>query len=95
MSETKKPKETLDIEYHGLKVNYDPSILYSYGFQKASATEDPKKLMYYFEKLFLGKDEELADKLTEIDAPDNGQGSVGAMALLIAEIAEKHKLGNA
>ena len=53
------------IEFNGVQIEYDETVLKSYSNTKrlARAKEDPANVFDVFEKLYLGKDEEIAEAL--------------------------------
>lgn len=75
--------------YHGVEVKYKPSVFSDYGFIKASA-KGTNDIIDYFSEMFFDKDVELSHQLVKAGAPDNDQGSLGAISLLVAHLVEKH-----
>lgn len=51
------------IEFKGITVEYDETVSKSWKWQKAVASKDEAKTVAAIERLFLGKDEEIADQL--------------------------------
>ena len=52
-----------EIEFKGVKVQYDETCLKSWKWQKALASGEDKRGVAAIERLLLGKDEEIADQL--------------------------------
>ena len=67
------------IEFHGVTVEYDETCIKSWKWQKAIAAGDDKKSVAAIERLFLGKDEEVAELLGD---------DIEVMGELIKEITE-------
>lgn len=65
------------IEYEGQTFEYDESCIFDYGWQKQLAADEPSKNFRAAERLFCGKDEEVAERLG---------GTMEGIALLMKEI---------
>ena len=51
------------IEFKGVKVDYDETCIRSWKWQKAVNSGDPARSVAAIERLFAGKDEDIADAL--------------------------------
>lgn len=67
------------IEHDGQTFEYDESCIFNYGWQKQVVSEDASKNFKAAERLFMGKDEEVAERLG---------GSMEAMGELIKAIMQ-------
>lgn len=76
-----------ELEFKGIKVEYDERCVLSYKWQKAMNSPDQGKVVSALERLFLGKDEEIADKLNE-KGEDGLDDSMEAMGELLKAVLE-------
>lgn len=65
------------IEYDGQTFEYDERCIFDYGWQKQMTADEPQKNFRAAERLFCGKDEEVAESLG---------GTMEAMAELMKAI---------
>lgn len=69
------------IEYEGQTFEYDETCLLSYRWQKQLTSDDPTKNFRAAERLFCGKDDEVAERLGD---------TMEGVALLMKEILSQN-----
>lgn len=74
------------IEFEGVKVGYDERCIMSYKWQKAANSGDNARTMDAIERLFMGRDEEYADALSDSgDEMDNAMDKMGQLMRAVVE----------